>query len=56
MGQYKKPIIKEISKDIKETCYKGIRIILGNRKRSIIDKMISIKKNNKNYYNPHSTL
>lgn len=33
-------------KEIKETCYKGTRIILGNKKRSLIDKMISILKNN----------
>ena len=29
-------------KEIKENCYKGTRIILGNKKRSVIDKMISI--------------
>ena len=33
-------------KEIKETCYKGTRIILGNKKRSLVDKMISILKNN----------
>ena len=33
-------------KEIKENCYKGTRIILGNKKRSIIDKMISILKSN----------
>ena len=33
-------------KEIKETCYKGTRIILGNKKRSVIDKMISILKSN----------
>ena len=33
-------------KEIKESCYKGTRIILGNKKRSLIDKMISILKSN----------
>ena len=33
-------------KEIKENCYKGTRIILGNKKRSVIDKMISILKSN----------
>ena len=33
-------------KEIKESCYKGTRIILGNKKRSVIDKMISILKSN----------
>ena len=33
-------------KEIKETCYKGTRIILGNKKRSLIYKMISILKSN----------
>ena len=33
-------------KEIKENCYKGTRIILGNKKRSLIDKMISILKSN----------
>ena len=32
--------------EIKESCYKGTRIILGNKKRSVIDKMISILKSN----------
>lgn len=27
-------------KEIKETCYKGTRILLGNRKRNLINKMI----------------
>ena len=27
---------------IKETCYKGTRIILGNEKRNLINKMVSV--------------
>lgn len=30
--------------EIKETCYKGTRILLGNKKRDLIDKMIEILK------------
>lgn len=29
-------------KELKETCYKGTRILIGNEKRDIINKMISI--------------
>jgi len=29
-------------KEIKETCYKGTRILLGNEKRDLINKMISV--------------
>lgn len=28
--------------EIKDTCYKGTRILLGNQKRSVMNKMISI--------------
>ena len=33
-------------KEIKETCYKGTRIILGNKKRNLINKMIEILQKN----------
>jgi histidyl-tRNA synthetase len=33
-------------KEIKETCYKGTRILLGDRKRDILNEMISILKQN----------
>lgn len=33
-------------KTIKETCYKGTRIIIGNEKRNLIDSMISVLKSN----------
>ena len=33
-------------KEIKETCYKGTRIILGNKKRNLINKMIKILQKN----------
>lgn len=33
-------------KTIKETCYKGTRILLGNEKRDLISKMIEILKDN----------
>lgn len=33
-------------KSIKETCYKGTRILLGNEKRDLINKMIEILKEN----------
>lgn len=32
--------------DIKETCYKGTRILIGNEKRSIINKMVDYITNN----------
>lgn len=32
-------------KIIKDNCYKGTRILLGNEKRELIDKMIAIAKN-----------
>jgi histidyl-tRNA synthetase len=31
-------------KEIKETCYKGTRILLGNKKRELLNKMIEILK------------
>lgn len=33
-------------KEIKETCYKGTRILVGNRKRDILNQMIDILKRN----------
>ena len=36
----------ENMKEIKETCYKGTRIILGNKKRNLINKMIEILQKN----------
>ena len=33
-------------KEIKETCYKGTRIILGNKKRNLINKMIEMLQKN----------
>ena len=33
-------------KEIKEACYKGTRIILGNKKRNLINKMIEILQKN----------
>ena len=33
-------------KEIKETCYKGTRIILGNKKRNLINKIIEILQKN----------
>lgn len=33
-------------KTIKETCYKGTRILLGNEKRDFINKMINVLKEN----------
>lgn len=32
--------------NIKETCYKGTRIILGNQKRDLLNSMISVLKDN----------
>ena len=34
-------------KEIKETCYKGTRILIGNEKRNIINKMVKILENQK---------
>lgn len=35
---------KNKMREIKETCYKGTRILLGNKKREFVDKMIHILK------------
>jgi histidyl-tRNA synthetase len=43
LGYAQSIFIKKIKmKEIKETCYKGTRILLGNKKRNVINKMIQV--------------